>query len=152
MKHRSTLLRSLTVFAALAAGTLLASSPVTGAETKGNEGPFHSLKFAEAQQKAQAEGKLVFVDVWASWCGPCRMLDATTWKDGSVVDLLKQHTVAIKVNADENSKFATDHDIEALPTLLVFRPDGTEVTRLVGYVDAKGFQAKLGATLAADKI
>jgi hypothetical protein len=39
--------------------------------------------------------------------------------------------------------------VEALPTLLVFRPDGTEVTRVVGYVDAHQFREKLESALTA---
>jgi thiol:disulfide interchange protein len=137
-------LSSSTVVALTFLAGLLAPGALSAAE-----GPFHKIKFTAACTQAQSEGKFVFVDVWAAWCGPCKLLDQTTWTDAAVIDLLKARTVAIKINADSDPKFAGKYNVEALPTLLVLRPDGTEVTRVVGYVDAEKFRAQLESTLAS---
>jgi len=115
----------------------------------GADGPFHKLKFKAACAQAQSEGKFVFVDVWAAWCGPCKLLDQTTWTDAAVLDLLSARTIAIKINADSDPNFTTKYNVDALPTLLVLRPDGTEVTRVVGYVDAEKFRTQFESALAA---
>ena len=41
-------------------------------------GPFEDLPFAAALKQAQAENKIVFIDFFTTWCGPCKKLDATT--------------------------------------------------------------------------
>jgi len=138
MNHRAAPI--LVLFAALASFNLLTPARLAAADTKG---AFQKLDLAAASDQARKEGKLVFVDAWATWCGPCKMLDASTWKDAGVIDLLKQHTVAIKIDVDQNPQFAVDRKITSIPTLLVLRPDGTEVTRIVGYVDAAAFKAQM---------
>lgn len=136
-----------TFLALLAAGAFVLTSC---ARRESTEAPFSAMSLAAASAQAQSERKLVFVDVWATWCGPCKLLDSTTWKDRGVIDLLSARTIAIKINADQDSPFVEKYKVEVLPTLLVLKPDGSEVTRVVGYVDAAGFQARLGATLAVD--
>ena len=144
----TSILRPTSTFLTLLAAGALA---LTGCARRENtEAPFSAVSLAAASAQAQSEGKLVFVDVWAAWCGPCKLLDSTTWKDRGVIELLSARTIAIKINADQDSAFVEKYKVEALPTLLVLKPDGSEVTRVVGYVDATGFQARLRATLAVD--
>ena len=100
---------------------------------------FHPLDFDAACKQAGTEGKVVFIDFYTTWCGPCKMLDQTTWKDPSVVALLAQRTVAIKLDAEKVVDLAKRYRIEAYPTLLVLKPDGTEIDRLVGYRPAATF-------------
>ena len=60
--------------------------------------------------------KKVLVDVWAPWCGPCRMLGPVVEKVADTTEGL----VTVKVNLDENDDVAEKFGIEAIPTLLVF--------------------------------
>lgn len=71
----------------------------------------------------------VLVDVWAPWCGPCKML-------GPIVEDIAKEAKDFKVaklNADEAPNIAQIYGIVSIPTLLVFK-DGNEVNRSVGLI------------------
>jgi thioredoxin len=92
-----------------------------------------------AQKVAKSTRKLVMIDFRAEWCGPCKMLDRTTWKDENVISTLKDKVVAIKVDVDENSELAAKYSIHSLPTVIFVDGNGNEVSRFIGYRDAEGF-------------
>ena len=95
--------------------------------------------YAAAQQQAKASSKLVMIDFAAEWCGPCKMLDRTTWKDEGVISALKDRAIAVRVDVDENRDLAARFRIRSIPTIVFLDSDGKEVRRLVGYLDAEGF-------------
>lgn len=74
----------------------------------------------------------VLVDVWATWCGPCRQI-------APVVEQLSQDLAGrlkvVKVNADASPRVAQRHAVSSIPTLLVYR-DGKEADRMIGAVPA----------------
>lgn len=92
-----------------------------------------------AQEVAKSTRKLVMIDFKAEWCGPCKMLDRTTWKDENVISTLKDKAVAVKVDVDENSELAEKYSIHSLPTVIFVDGNGNEVSRFIGYRDAEGF-------------
>ena len=110
--------------------------------------PFRNLAFDAAVQAATAEGKLVFIDFYTTWCEPCKRLDATTWSDPAVAKLLGEKTVPLKLDAEKEIDLAKRYKIEAYPTLLLLKPDGTEVDRLVGFREAPKFIEEFNAALA----
>ena len=72
--------------------------------------------------------KLVFVDFWANWCGPCRALAPT------IVELAKEYSGKVligKLDVDENPVTAEKFQVFSIPTMIVFK-DGKEAERLVG--------------------
>ncbi len=84
---------------------------------------------AEALTKANLKGKgLVLVDLWASWCGPCKMLAPTVEE---IADELKGKVIVGKLNIDDYTEFAIGLGVMSIPTLILFK-DGEEVGRLVG--------------------
>ena len=73
--------------------------------------------------------KKVLVDIWAVWCGPCKMLSP-------IVDKVAEDNkdlCVIKVNIDDNEDIANTFGVEAIPTLLVFE-DGKLVNQNVGFI------------------
>ena len=72
--------------------------------------------------------KIVLVDFWAEWCGPCKMLGPIL--EEISVDL-KDKLQVVKVNLDENQDLAMKYSIRSIPTLLLFK-EGELVDTKVG--------------------
>jgi thiol-disulfide isomerase/thioredoxin len=110
--------------------------------------PFSELSFEAASKQAAQTGKIVLVDFYTTWCGPCKMLDKTTWTDAAVIQLLEQKTVALRIDAEKEAALSKRYKIEAYPSVLLIKPDGTEIDRLVGYKEPKAFMEDFNAALA----
>jgi len=100
----------------------------------GNE-PFHvtDANFDETLKK----NKLVLVDFWAGWCGPCRALAPT------IEELAKDYAGKVlvsKLDVDENPKTAEQFQVFSIPTVVLIK-DCCEVERLVGLCPKKNLDA-----------
>jgi thioredoxin 1 len=86
---------------------------------------------------------VTLVDVFADWCGPCRMLAPVLKRVAK--DVEGKATVA-KLDIDDAQKIATQLQVTSVPTMILFK-DGKEVGRIVGLKDeeaVKGFILKEG--------
>ena len=96
------------------------------------------------KEKVLENQGVAFVDFWAEWCGPCRLI-------GPVVeDLSKDYegTATIgKLNVDDNREIAAQYGIMSIPTLLFFK-NGEVVDKLVGVASKSDLKKKLDAHLA----
>ena len=81
--------------------------------------------------------KLVLVDFWAEWCGPCRMIAPTV--EELAADYTGKVTVG-KLNVDNNPAAASQYGVRSIPTLLLFK-GGEVVEQLVGLADKPKLQA-----------
>lgn len=109
---------------------------------------FSALPFDAAREKAATEHKIVFIDFYTTWCGPCKELDATTWQAPAVVALLSEKAISLKIDAEMERDLAERYHVDAYPTLLLLKPDGTEIDRIVGYREPAKFMEEFNAALA----
>ena len=104
-----------------------------------------ALQFTDEEARKEIEsGKIVVIDFWATWCGPCIKL-------GPVVEELAEKYPDIrigKLNIDENDEIASEFRVRNIPTVLFFR-DGELKERSVGLVSLQVLQDKLDSVIAA---
>jgi tetratricopeptide (TPR) repeat protein len=90
--------------------------------------------------RAKQENKYVFIDFFATWCGPCKRMDEKTFTDAKVQDLLNSMIAADwDAEKDPHVDVAKKYKVSAYPTMIVIGPDGKEVDRHLGYLDAAEF-------------
>lgn len=96
---------------------------------------FRYISWEEALQAARAERKLVFVDAYTSWCGPCKMMDRISFADKTVGQAFNESFINVKINMEkgEGPQLARDYRVSAYPTLLFINHLGELVYRQVGY-------------------
>ena len=85
----------------------------------------------------------VMVDLWAPWCGPCRMVAPVVEKLAEKYD---QQFKFCRLNIDENPKTAAKYRIMSIPTLMFFK-DGKVADTVIGAVPERTLQPKIEALL-----
>ena len=89
------------------------------------------------------DGKLVIVDFWAVWCGPCRMLSPIL---DEVEEEMADKITVVKVNVDDADEIAMKYRIMNIPTLLFFK-DGQVVDKTVGAMPKNVLVDRINANL-----
>jgi thioredoxin-related protein len=128
------------------------------ADATSNSGQINWLNLEQAEKAAKESGKLIFIDVYTEWCGPCKMLDRNTFSDPGVIEFMNKHFVAVKFNAEgadavtfngkkysnpnftpgktgRNSQheFASSLKVPGYPTMYLLDGKGAVVHNVVGY-------------------
>ena len=112
---------------------LLRSVPVLAEE------PFRDMAFDAGAAAAKKEKKLLMVDFYATWCGPCKLMDRTTFKDPKVQEWIRKYTVALKVQGDKQREISSKYRVTGFPTVVFLKPDGAEAGRVSGYRPPEDF-------------
>ena len=95
---------------------------------------FQNLTYKEALEKAKTENKLVFIDCYTTWCGPCQTMAKNIFPQEKVGDYFNPRFISVKYDMEkgEGVELAKQFGLQAYPTFLIINPDGTLRHRLVG--------------------
>ena len=122
----------------LAPGALtfaLALAPVAPAQAKPSKSQAGKIawqtNFESAMAQAKKSGKPMFVDFYATWCGPCKALDATVFPDPRVVKASRSY-VMVKVDGDKRADLIKKYNVEGYPSMGFFSPSGKLLKLQVG--------------------
>lgn len=108
---------------------------LAGALALGAQGiTFFAEGYEKALTRAKAENKLVFVDAYAVWCGPCRRMSSDVFPREDVGAFFNEHFVSLKIDMEQaaGKAFAKTFPVSSYPTLLFIDGEGQLVQRVVG--------------------
>jgi outer membrane protein OmpA-like peptidoglycan-associated protein/thioredoxin-related protein len=96
------------------------------------------LNFNAIKSKSKTQQKLIFLDAYTIWCGPCKWLEEKTFKDSKVARFFNENFVNTRMNmeSEEGLPIAKSYKITSYPTLLFLDFSGKEVLRVEGYKNA----------------
>lgn len=91
-----------------------------------------------AVKKASAQKKYIFVDCYATWCGPCKMLKMQTFSNKKVADFFNDKFVNVSIDMEKGQgpKLAELWKIQAYPTLIIFDENAKPVLGTMGFMKA----------------
>ena len=101
-----------------------------------------NVSFAQAMEQAKNANKMLFVDCYTSWCGPCKMMLRDVFPQKSVADYFNPKFVCAKFDMEkgEGVELKNKYSVKAYPTFLIFDSQtGEEITRIVGGNKADAF-------------
>lgn len=133
----------LGVLPALAAMTLGAGS-ARAADIKWHS----SLSTAQAEAKKTKRPLLVYFST--SWCGPCKEMKRTTFKDAKVVAESRKWTM-VQIDAEKQASIADKYKVDGYPTMIILKPSGAAVARAESGMSASGFLNWMKSKYAAAK-
>ena len=119
------------LFVAIVAVVMMSSFAGKG---KGIE--FSDLTLEKAKKEATKSGKLIFIDAYTDWCGPCKQMAATTFQDPEVGEFFNENFVNLKIEMEKNAEgpdLARRYRVTAYPTLLILDGDGNLVKSAIGF-------------------
>jgi len=83
---------------------------------------------------AENEGKLIFVDIYTSWCLPCKMMDKNVFNNAATADIINENFISYKVDAEKfnGPDLALIFDVSQYPTLLFLDSKGRVLEKGLG--------------------
>lgn len=92
--------------------------------------------YNQALTAAKKEGKLLFIDFYTTWCGPCKKLDKLVFRNDSVQGLLNEKIVLLRYDAENDTVFhlSKKHHVSSYPTGMILNENGYVVSRKRGFL------------------
>jgi thioredoxin-like negative regulator of GroEL len=132
----------------LGALILLSAPPVTAAAPEAAGDIQWRTDYMAARHEAQKKNRPLVIDFGTEHCYWCKRLDATTFRDETVLRVMKERFIALKVDAEKESGLAQALRIQSYPTIVIAAPDGKIIATQEGYVEAGRFHEQLQRALA----
>jgi uncharacterized protein YyaL (SSP411 family) len=124
----------------------------------------HWMSYDEAFEKAKKAPKLIFVDLYADWCLPCRVMDANVYTDPTVASLLNDKFYAVKLDVDSKEKITCDGEhkvvqecmtqvweLSTLPSFVLLAPKGLSILTVTDSMSPQELQSLLYQFLAKEE-
>ncbi len=105
---------------------------------------FSDISFKDALERAKKEKKLIFVDIYTSWCGHCKEMAKSVFTLNDVGEFFNKNFISVKYDAeksDDGKKIARDYIVTGYPTMLFINGEGRLVNRVLGYKTGKNLIA-----------
>lgn len=100
---------------------------------------FTEMSLAHALQTAKAEKKLIFIDIYATWCGPCMLLKLKTFPSRDAGQFFNSNFINLSLDGEkgEGLQLFQAYGLRAFPTLIILNSEGKPLLAAEGYMDAK---------------
>jgi thioredoxin 1 len=123
----------------LALGLITMAFVVKSESPQGKEGEgikFKSLSLEKAKAEALENDQLIFIDAHTSWCGPCKKMAATSFKNAEVGELFNEKFINLKIDCEldaDGPEISRLYKVQAYPTLLIIDGTGKLIKQVVGF-------------------
>ena len=110
---------------------------------------FSSMSLDEAKALAKKENKLIFIDVYTTWCAPCKLMAKRVFVDEELGEIYNEQFINLKLDAEksEDGKFVSrSYRVQGYPTLLFINNKGKLMKRTIGVQD-KAAMLRLASSL-----
>lgn len=99
---------------------------------------FYEASWNDILIKADKENKLIFVDIHASWCSPCKMLKKHTFPDKEVGKFFNKNFINASFDGEEGDgiELVEKYNVQAYPTLLILDKKGNVVAQTMGFMQS----------------
>ncbi len=124
----------------------------------------HWMDYTEALEKAKNGKKLIFVDLYADWCVPCRVMDKNVYSNPTVAALLNNRFIPVKLDADSQDTISCDGqlktaqrcyfdvwELKALPAFVLVAPNGMSILTVTDSMSPQEMQMLLYRFLEKEK-
>jgi thiol-disulfide isomerase/thioredoxin len=112
---------------------------------------FFHAPFEDALEMAKPDDKLIFVDAFTKWCGPCKRMSNNVFPLEEVGEFFNEHFINLKMDMEEGPglEFGKNYPVNAYPTCFFISSDGSVVYKFVGGKDPESLIAEAKKALAA---
>lgn len=102
--------------------------------------------YEAARRLAQQTGRPLLLDFYAEWCGPCKEMERSTFRDPAVQRLMAR-CVCVRVDIEQHPALARRFGVHSIPRLIVLRPPEKRLLDTQGFRPAQTFRAELASAL-----